>query len=180
VFAFQADAAGNVFVADTGNHRIRVISPAGVVSTFAGSGSVGYCDGLATTSRFTSPCMVSVTAAGMLYVTEHGSNTIRAIIPVAETLPCVAKPKAEPALAAESLSELMAKCSGVAAERDPPLPRRSTTPVLLSPTARASASPTAFSSSMERLIDNEALCDVAFDVEGVTRLCLPHGLMLSP
>jgi NHL repeat len=161
----QADAVGNVFVADTGNHRIRVISPAGVVRTFAGSGSVGYCDGLAPTSRFTSPCMVSITEAGMLYVSEHGSNIIRGIIPVAESAPCghAVTPQPPPTFAADSLSELMAKCGAVTV---PTEPRRSTTPLIISPTARLSSSPTAFSSSMERLIDNEALCDVAFEVEG--------------
>ena len=49
------DGAGNVYVADTGNHRIRKITPAGAVTTLAGSGNVGFFDATGTAAEFNTP-----------------------------------------------------------------------------------------------------------------------------
>ena len=81
-FSSQVDEHGALFVADTGNHRIRRISPDGIVTTIAGSGALGYCDGPGSLARFASPCVVIVSDSGMLYTSEHGCNVIRAIIQV--------------------------------------------------------------------------------------------------
>jgi sugar lactone lactonase YvrE len=74
------DASGNVYVADRINHKIRKITPAGVVSTFAGSGSVGSTDGTGTTASLSYPCGVAVDASGTVYVTD-GNSKIRKITP---------------------------------------------------------------------------------------------------
>jgi sugar lactone lactonase YvrE len=77
-FGVAVDGKGNVYVADTGNHRIRKISPAGVVSTLAGSGDRGYTDGAGTEAQFYSPIGVAVDRKGNVYVTDVG-NRIRTI-----------------------------------------------------------------------------------------------------
>jgi sugar lactone lactonase YvrE/fibronectin type 3 domain-containing protein len=74
------DSAGNVYVADSGNHRIRKISPGGVVTTLAGS-TQGYADGAGTAARFDWPRYVAVDGAGNVYVTEENSHRIRKISP---------------------------------------------------------------------------------------------------
>jgi hypothetical protein len=78
------DSANNRYVADTGNHTIRKITPAGVVSTFAGSPGVpGSADGTGGAARFSSPIGVSLDGAGNLYVGDADNNTIRKITPTA-------------------------------------------------------------------------------------------------
>ncbi len=79
--AVAVDAAGTVYVADAGNHVIRQISPAGVVTTLAGSGSVGNTNGPAATARFYWPTGVAVDAAGTMYVADRGNHVIRQISP---------------------------------------------------------------------------------------------------
>jgi sugar lactone lactonase YvrE len=74
------DGNGDVYVADNGNHTIRKITPAGVVSTLAGSaGSTGSADGIANAARFNSPSALAVGTDGNLYVTDQGNHTIRKV-----------------------------------------------------------------------------------------------------
>ena len=82
-FAFPGglalDKEGNLYVADSENHRIRKITPAGIVTTFAGTGTNGTNDGIADVSHFSSPREIDVDAAGNVYVVDAGSHRIRRI-----------------------------------------------------------------------------------------------------
>jgi sugar lactone lactonase YvrE len=74
------DSKGNLFVADTGNHLIRKISSAGVVTTLAGTAGVaGSTDGVGLGASFNSPLGVTVDAYGNVYVADTGNETIRKI-----------------------------------------------------------------------------------------------------
>ena len=74
------DAAGNLYLADTQNHTIRMVTSAGLVTTIAGSaGQAGRDDGTAGNARFNQPWGVTRDAAGNLYVTDTGNATVRKI-----------------------------------------------------------------------------------------------------
>ena len=76
------DGSGNVYFADAGNNRIRMINAlSGIISTIAGNGTPGYVtDGVvATTTQINNPCGVYVDAAGNVYFADAGNNRIRKI-----------------------------------------------------------------------------------------------------
>jgi len=75
------DAAGNIYIGDAGNDRIRKITPAGVVTTLAGSDSTGYTDGPGATAAFFHPEGITLDAAGNVYVADAGNNLIRKVGP---------------------------------------------------------------------------------------------------
>lgn len=75
------DGQGNVYVADFGNHCVRKITPAGMVSTLAGTGTAGFADGSATTAQFNGPNGLVVDGQGGLYVSDYDNNRIRKVMP---------------------------------------------------------------------------------------------------
>jgi hypothetical protein len=76
----DVDAAGNVYVADESNHRIRKITTAtGQVSTLAGTAAFGFANGAGNVARFRGPVDVAVDANGNLYVADVQNNMIRKI-----------------------------------------------------------------------------------------------------
>lgn len=76
------DAAGNVYVADTGNHTIRKIAPGGAVITLAGTAGVpGDADGAGVAAQFRRPSGLAVDAAGNVYVADTDNYLVRRITP---------------------------------------------------------------------------------------------------
>ena len=72
-------ADGSLFVADTGTHVVRRISPDGVVTTVAGNGSPGYGDGAGTSAAFDGPMGLALAPDGRLFVADAYNHRIRAI-----------------------------------------------------------------------------------------------------
>jgi sugar lactone lactonase YvrE len=74
------DISGNLFVADTGNHRIRkIVISSAVVTTLAGSGSSGFQDGTGTSAIFNCPSSIAVDTSGNLFVSDQNNHRIRKI-----------------------------------------------------------------------------------------------------
>ena len=77
-----ADGAGQLYVADTANHTIRLVTPAGLVTTIAGvPGVFNSFDGVGTNAQFYHPEGVALDAGGNLYVADTWNHTIRKITP---------------------------------------------------------------------------------------------------
>ena len=74
------DSAGNLYIADTGNNRVREVSK-GVITTVAGNGSRGFSGdtGPATGAQLNAPYDVAVDSAGTLYIADAGNNRIRKV-----------------------------------------------------------------------------------------------------
>jgi sugar lactone lactonase YvrE len=76
-----SDSAGNVYVTDSNNCAIRKITPAGVVTTLAGSGTAGAADGVGTAASFRYPNGIVVDSTGNVFVADTTNHTIRKITP---------------------------------------------------------------------------------------------------
>jgi uncharacterized protein (TIGR03437 family) len=77
------DGAGDMFIADSNNNRIRMVNPAGIITTLAGNGTQGYSGdgGLATSAELSGPYDVAVDSAGNLFIADTGNNRVRMVNP---------------------------------------------------------------------------------------------------
>ncbi len=79
------DYASNVYVADKVSNTIRKITPAGAVTTLAGTaGIAGHADGIGGNASFSSPIGVATDSTGNVYVADSGNNIIRKVTPTGE------------------------------------------------------------------------------------------------
>ena len=74
--------SSTIYVADTINHRVRMLTPSGVTTTFAGSGSNTWADGQGTSASFKQPAGLTVDSAGVVYVADQSNHLIRKITPL--------------------------------------------------------------------------------------------------
>jgi cysteine-rich repeat protein len=80
-YGLEVDSAGNLYIADFSNDRIRKVTPQRIISTIAGTGSWGSGGdgGPATQAPLASPSDVAMAADGSLYIADYGNNTIRRV-----------------------------------------------------------------------------------------------------
>ena len=77
--AIAVDGAGNLYIADAAHHRIRMVSPAGIITTVAGDGVPGFSGdgGPATAARFGLISGMTIDTAGNLYIADQTYNAVR-------------------------------------------------------------------------------------------------------
>lgn len=77
------DSKGNVFILDTGNNRVRVVTPDGKINAYAGTGSPGYWGdgGPAVKAMLSFPYAITVDNTGDLFIADSGNQRIRAVTP---------------------------------------------------------------------------------------------------
>jgi trimeric autotransporter adhesin len=80
-FGVAADPAGNIYIADTYNNRIRKVTTGGVISTFAGNGIAGFSGdgGPATAAELSSPVDITLDVSGNIYFSDYLNNRIRMV-----------------------------------------------------------------------------------------------------
>jgi hypothetical protein len=81
-FGVAASSTGQVYIADTGNNRVRVVFTNGTINTFAGNGIGGYSGdgGPATSAELTGPNAVAVSSTGQVYISDTVNDYIRVIV----------------------------------------------------------------------------------------------------
>jgi len=75
------DGKGNVYIADSENHRIRMVTPRGIITTVAGNGTAGYSGdgGPATGAQLNRPWAIAVDSAGDIYIADYNNSRIRLV-----------------------------------------------------------------------------------------------------
>ncbi len=80
-FAVCSDGSGNIYIAEYQGHRIRKVSPSGMITTVAGNGSMGFAGdgGPATSATLFNPIGIAADASGNLYIADYNNNRIRKV-----------------------------------------------------------------------------------------------------
>jgi uncharacterized protein (TIGR03437 family) len=75
------DSSGNLYIGDSNNHRIRMVSPSGIITTVAGTGNPGFTGdgGPATKADLNTPFGIAFDPSGNLYIADSGNNRIRVL-----------------------------------------------------------------------------------------------------
>jgi uncharacterized protein (TIGR03437 family) len=75
------DSAGNLYIADTQNHRIRMLTPGGAISTIAGTGTAGFSGdgGAAAAAQLNEPSQVAVDTGGNVYIADTSNHRVRLV-----------------------------------------------------------------------------------------------------
>ena len=75
------DSSGNLYIVDNGNNKIRMVNNAGIITTFAGIGTLGYSGdgGSATSAELCEPQCVATDTHGNVYISDYGNNDIRLV-----------------------------------------------------------------------------------------------------
>ncbi len=102
------DGAGNLYIADANNHRVRKVDTAGVITTIAGTGAQSYGgdDGAAVSAQLNQPRGVAVDGLGNLYIADTGNNRIRKVTLFLPPPPPPPGPEPEPTAQPVGVSEL--------------------------------------------------------------------------
>lgn len=88
IYGITVDASGNLYIADTNSHVIRKVGTDGMISSVAGTGSLGYSvDGtIATSAKLNKPYDIALDSAGNLYFSDQYNNRIRVVSAITGTL----------------------------------------------------------------------------------------------
>ncbi|MBI2889796.1 MAG: hypothetical protein HYY13_03320 [Nitrospirae bacterium] len=80
-WAVALDTAGNIYIADRANHRVRKVTTAGTISTVAGNGTAGFSgdNGAATLANLNTPSGVALDSSGNLYIADQANHRIRKV-----------------------------------------------------------------------------------------------------
>jgi sugar lactone lactonase YvrE len=86
-YGVALDSAGNLYIADTGNQRIRKVTSSGTIATVAGNGTAGFSgdSGAAIAAQLNNPYGLAVDSAGKVYISDFDNNRVRVLTP---TVPC--------------------------------------------------------------------------------------------
>lgn len=110
------DSSGFIYVADENAHRIRKITPAGVVTTFAGSGESGFADGTGTSARFSHPSGITADKNGNIYVADAGNSLIRKITRAGVVTTLAGKPGTSISVDGTGLNASFSTLEGIVAD----------------------------------------------------------------